>query len=441
MLIRIRSFINDSILVTPVIIPYLVNLSWQGVSQVTILQLGFSLLLFELIYQLINAKIKNKTRFSLDYICIPGLLLLFYYPEIDWLEKELSLPFTGLALRYKLICLWLLFLYIFSHLLLNIKFFPKIFNTFWVILCLTAIANTIPQFETSNLSEHHFIPLKRNNSKPVILIIVDEYASPTELLKINQSKANFNFSNSLRAIGWEINTNQWSDNYTTIHSLSSIFNYHLINQRGNPSIRKSIFNLRKSLLVYDLEKKGVKIYNWRIFDLGNSKAYSKLYFYEEEQKGNTLKWFFTKSVLARFFQKPSNKFQMAHNRFILEQGFKKINSISTKNSFIYLHLLMPHAPLRYEGELNFKLNKSLNSNENYFNYWNFTNHMLLNKLLQPLSQSNKFKIIVTGDHGYRNIPTLINPHKTFTAYYGFDLEQITQIKSVQDLGSLIYANL
>jgi hypothetical protein len=102
---------------------------------------------------------------------------------------------------------------------------------------------------------------------------------------------------------------------------------------------------------------------------------------------------------------------------------------------------MPHAPLHYEGELNFKLNKSLNSNENYFNYWNFTNHMLLNKLLQPLSQSNKFKIIVTGDHGYRNNPTLINPHKTFTAYYGFDHEQITQIKSVQDLGSLIYANL
>ena len=49
------------------------------------------------------------------------------------------------------------------------------------------------------------------------------------------------------------------------------------------------------------------------------------------------------------------------------------------------------------------------------------------------------KIIITGDHGYRNVSKL-NPNHTFLALYGFDDINISEIKTVQDIGSLINCN-
>ena len=51
-------------------------------------------------------------------------------------------------------------------------------------------------------------------------------------------------------------------------------------------------------------------------------------------------------------------------------------------------------------------------------------------------KENKYRIILTGDHGYRG-DDRINPQNTFTALYGFDKADVDKIKSVQDLGSLI----
>jgi hypothetical protein len=58
-------------------------------------------------------------------------------------------------------------------------------------------------------------------------------------------------------------------------------------------------------------------------------------------------------------------------------------------------------------------------------------------MLTTLIKENKFRIILTGDHGYRG-DNRINPHYTFAAFYGFDQVSIDKIQSVQDLGSLIY---
>ena len=86
--------------------------------------------------------------------------------------------------------------------------------------------------------------------------------------------------------------------------------------------------------------------------------------------------------------------------------------------------------------MNFDLDYSSNSElTKYYNYWNFSNQ-LLEPLLNSLTKENKYKIILTGDHGFRG-DKRINPHYTFTAFYGFDESSIDSIKSVQDLGSLI----
>ena len=92
---------------------------------------------------------------------------------------------------------------------------------------------------------------------------------------------------------------------------------------------------------------------------------------------------------------------------------------------------MPHSPYTYGIE--FKT-RELNT-ANYLAYWNFTNQKL-DSLLTMLTKENKYRIILTGDHGYRG-DKKINPHNTFGAFYGFDKKSAEAISSVQDLGSLI----
>lgn len=93
---------------------------------------------------------------------------------------------------------------------------------------------------------------------------------------------------------------------------------------------------------------------------------------------------------------------------------------------------MPHSPFQFNPEFP---KRDKNNLINYFAFWNFTNNKM-NKLLTSLIKENKYRIIFTGDHGYRG-ENLIDPNNTFTAFYGFNLEMIDKIHSVQDLGSLI----
>ena len=109
-----------------------------------------------------------------------------------------------------------------------------------------------------------------------------------------------------------------------------------------------------------------------------------------------------------------------------------LNKIKNTRTFIYTHLFMPHIPMQFKTE--FPLRTEFNLN-NYTAYWNFTNTKLTG-LLIALIKENKYKIILTGDHGYRG-DKRVNPNNTFTAFYGFGQAEIDSVKSVQDLGSLI----
>jgi hypothetical protein len=90
---------------------------------------------------------------------------------------------------------------------------------------------------------------------------------------------------------------------------------------------------------------------------------------------------------------------------------------------------MPHGPHFYFDEFKFR-SESIDS---YLKFWEFTN----NKLYPLISKlKKKYRVILTGDHGYRH-DKRINPHLTYTAYYGFNNDEIKQIQVVQDLGNLL----
>jgi hypothetical protein len=245
----------------------------------------------------------------------------------------------------------------------------------------------------------------------------------------------------LKKEGWIIKNDAMSSEASTIHSVSSLFNYNL--SKSNDFSKLSLFQigpnyLMKSLVIDSLSKKNISIVNFGIFDLGNTKPFSTFYFYPKNFFQHFIYFTTYRKIIdnttnfkadgLRYSYYPTE----VHNKYILENFSDSISHIKNDNIFIYAHLLMPHSPFRFNSE--FQSNQT-NSLPNYKNYWEFTNLKIF-KLLLNLTKENKYRIILVGDHGFRG-DKRINPHETSMAFYGFEDEDLYQIQSIQDLGSLI----
>jgi hypothetical protein len=171
---------------------------------------------------------------------------------------------------------------------------------------------------------------------------------------------------------------------------------------GNIKPKNILFNTNQSFLERVFEYTSIKI------AMGNTENFKK------------------KGIGINFY--PTDKI----NKFVLNE-FEELKDLN-KNTFVYVHLLMPHTPFLYDKE--FKFMKTTTTN--YLEFWKFTNNKL-EVIIEEIIKSNKMKIIITGDHGYRS-ESKLNPKHTFLALYGFDDINVNDIKTVQDLGSLINSN-
>ena len=322
----------------------------------------------------------------------------------------------------------------------KLKEMLHISNSFFFILSFIILSNNVygKIKNKNNYLISHPINIINEIKKPTILIIADEYVSPKELNKVYKADSVFNFEKKLAAKKWIIKDKIFSYNTLTINSLSSIFNFNYKVDDSGINIDLAKEKLKKSVLYDSLKNKGVSFYNFGIFDIGETNAKSKIYFYENKIIEKKFILYFFSSTLLKPILRPNfyKTKQIIHNRLNIEDSTGELNKINSNNAFIYIHLLLPHEPFEYHGKLNFNLDtKTTDHLTKYYNYWNFTNR-LLDTFLADLIKENKYKIILTGDHGFRG-DNRINPHYTFTAFYGFGQPAIDRMKSVQDLGSLI----
>lgn len=326
-------------------------------------------------------------------------------------------------------------------------------NVFFGILSIISFIFAF-QNNTPTKDIHYFnnkyLPIKAidTNTKPIILIISDEYNSPDGLVKIFKDSNLYDFSIGLKKKGWLVKNSFYSNELSTIHSLSSLFNFNLSNGKVYSSMSVSEIGserLMKAELSDSLSKKNIDILNYGIFDIGNSKPISRLYYYPK----NLFEVIISNSILPSLFYNTNGLklsglksffFPMElHNKIIFNTLIDTLKSNYKPNKFVYVHLYMPHSPMSYEPTFKFSKYKEYNL-ENYLDYWKFTNSKLI-PLLDSINKLNKFRIILTGDHGFRNSNNNIDSHYTFCAFYGFNEIDVNKIYSVQDLGSLIYAYL
>jgi hypothetical protein len=326
---------------------------------------------------------------------------------------------------------------IFSYKYLNV--FLLIFSAATLI---SSIKSSAPISTIAFKSNYIHIPQNKSATKPVILIISDEYNSPDGLFKVNKDSNVYQFSKELINNGWIVKNSFYTYEISTIHSLSSLFNFNLSTSQNygqQEMVDIGVSKLLHASIADSFKRKGVSVVNFGIFDIGEYKALgANLYMYPktffEELMINTV-FYAIKNNTGNFNKNGlTKKFYPIelHNKYILNYMPDSLNKNKNKRMFIYAHLFMPHGPMQFNPE--FTLRKEFNLN-NYTDYWNFTNTKL-SRLLKSLIRENKYKIILSGDHGYRD-DKRVNPNYTFTAFYGFEETAIESVKSVQDLGSLI----
>ena len=356
------------------------------------------------------------------------------------------------------------FIFIFLVLLVIIYyfFFYKKQNTFFkvvvLLFCFTSLLKNVvfTKTKTQQIVKYErdallFDEQKDIEKKKLLLIILDEYASPQELRKVDPSRNYNGFIDYLNKNNWSIKESFKSLEASTINSLASLFNYNL--NMSNPELFTKVKNpnsnfsyildrehTTESFLVNDLKQKGIKIKSYGLFPFERSSVSDFEYYNEKKtmflnigafidifkylEKSEflytILKKTFLKSIEIKYFLQKykNNVFDSFHENEI------------EKYDFLYYHFLMPHTPFRFNDE--FKYEGS--STSQYLKFWEFTNKKII-EILKKIEKKD-YRIIISGDHGYRGDKAM-EKLNTFSAFYGFSEDHLEKVKTVQDIGSLI----
>jgi hypothetical protein len=232
-----------------VVLPY-IGFNWRELYEspyYSIQQAGLVLLVLitiELAFtHLVKKMGKYEKLLSVLFICFT---ILFFYgnniviPIYQYITKSLQIYIKEKVL-FIIISFFLLLI---LHYLLAKKNLWKVFNVFLGIYFIVNIFSTrnlniavIPPIDSIQNGYKHINESlssdkngnENNNEgqKPIILIVLDEYSSPDELYKIVKDSSVYNFSNTLEKKGWEVRNSSYTYESSTIHSISSLFNFNL----------------------------------------------------------------------------------------------------------------------------------------------------------------------------------------------------------------------
>jgi len=410
------------------------------------------LLIFALIF-LIDVLIKwilfklNEKVYTTISLFIVFMCILFFYGFYisSFIQKEFIESFNimirGRTITEYSIITFILLILILKRKTIYYKYLNVFLVLFSVMLLFTSIINTNEKIKEEFKSNFVSIPPNKSTVKPILLVISDEYTSPDDLYKVYKDSSIYQFSNELTSKGWIVRNSFYSYEISTIHSLGSLFNFNL--SKNKEYINEERRNLGASKLMNaiiadSLERKKVEIINFGIFHIGKYPYFKRLYpyptsFFEDIMEHTIYYIIKSNTDNLKISGFTSSYYPMETlNRYIFNHLADTLNILTNNKTFAYIHLFMPHSPMQYKPDFPIRTENNI---LNYKAYWDFTNQKL-NTLLTDLIRGNKYRIILTGDHGYRH-DKLINPHYTFSAFYGFNQGSIDKINSVQDLGSLI----
>jgi hypothetical protein len=129
-------------------------------------------------------------------------------------------------------------------------------------MCFVSLIFSLSNFTNNQKRgiKSNFISFENKNDKPkpIILIITDEYSSPDEIFKVDKDTSVYQFSKSLTQKGWITKNSMYSHETSTIHSLSSLFNFNLSKSnkyKDEGIVKIGAYKLANASLADSLNKK------------------------------------------------------------------------------------------------------------------------------------------------------------------------------------------
>lgn len=255
---------------------------------VLILSISISEIFLKLITKNSESRVKNIFEFVVIYLTILfffGLYFINYIISI--FQQYINIQIRGRVVFEAFIIIIIILILI--RLFINKKriYNYTYLNVFFLIFSLISIVNNFKLIKNdfnTNLNKSGFVSFSKSKTpaKPTIFIISDEYSSPDELNRIFKDSSIYSFSNKLEKNGWLVKTSFFSHEISTIHSLSSVFNFNLSKHNEYKKIDNTIIatsKILKSTFADSLDKKKIEVINYGIFHVGRSKYLNRLYFY------------------------------------------------------------------------------------------------------------------------------------------------------------------
>ena len=425
-------------------------------------KLSFELIFVVAFFVFIDIFFLNKIKIKNWLVLIISSLIIFFYSKIFFKDTEIilhQLRFREFILLFSSLALF------FIYIIFKIDKGPKLVNIFFLVFGITFLFNTNSNkfynreiiLAENNFKFDHNKAVQKKSESPVILIIFDELSSSKEIYKYTNDSIDLSFDVALKKKGFVVLDNFISESIHTKFSMPSIFNFNL---HANSSILDSIdrindkVTIQKSyywiasnnLLVDSLNDKAVKSNSYGLFPFSNG-VFNDNFNYWWPSFSDPLRMFGNNNFFQEFFQETILK--SIESVFLDKTSVEKFKEdVFTefkyfkpkKNNFYYFHFYAPHEPYKWGKEYDSKLKSNTQSVyddlEEHIKFRRF----FLNKILPHIldEKLTDTRIIISGDHGYRGSINKINPKNTNLYTYGFDLDEIKNINSVQDLGYLIY---
>jgi len=373
------------------------------------------------------------TKIVVVFVVFPALIF-FYFPIL--IASDFY-PSLNLYIRSRTLILLIWFIFLSFYLIFKteiIKFLNIFLFNFSIILIISTfyeIANS-NSFEITAPISTKVASESASKKKSILLLILDEYHSPLKLYQYTKDQGVLNLKNFLIERHFHAIDVNNSDKTYTLESINGIFNKNI-----NNSINLHQ-QLKETSFVNMLYNKYISFHNYGIFDIGDIPSNFHNLHYQRRSSFTGLFFSFTiinnltgidlKNIVFNEVQNTGGYYYYYNSQRLIDLDMI-LESNLNQNHFFYLHLLMPHGPFTITP-------KTLEEPTltGYVNYYKFSNKILI-KLLQNLDL-DKFRIIITSDHGFRGNSNL-NLHHGATFLKGFSESDIKKIKIIQDIGTLI----
>lgn len=404
-----------------------------------------------------------------------GLLIIFYFfgSFHDFLK---SLSFPSLLTSYTLLLTSILIISIayFFYLKRHKGTFSKVhqyLNILFVVFTLIEITSIIYNIITNKREQNNYahaqppvlntLPEQEQAKPDIFFIVFDEYTSSLALKKY------FNYNNSfidstLHANNFYIATKAQSNYNSTPLSIGSGFNMQYFDQplekdkTTTKSILQALYTLKKSHLPRLLAGKGYDIYNFGLCDLGHYPVhttrtfaeYETLPLYQETLWGrierdiwwNMFKYKIPILNKIRSRQYTQKSWQLViTNRTNFQLTLDELNKQSARPKFVFMHVMMPHAPFLLDENGNFNATGTdMYDTAGYLQQLTWCNKWI-DSLARAANQlfPRPRVVIIEGDHGFRDRKPAIREKQfmNLNAYYFSDKDHTTLYDSISPINT------